>query len=281
MGILSAGFGLAGAMTPILLLLIQKYNWRIAIVISSVFVSVIGIPLSLLIRHKPEQYGYLPDGDKPKYQGDTDDTTQVITNEFDATAGEGMSVRQAVRTRTFWLLLLLILFPAFSMSAITVHEMPFLISVGISDELASLTMLGITISSLIGRLGFSALGDIYDKRRLLAIAVGVQTVGVFIFANIKAPWMIIPFLLTYGPGYGAQIPLMPAIQADYFGTKSFASLQGLLYLGWMIPGVIGPFFAGWTYDVRGEYYMAFMFFGVLCAFAIPAILSVKTERKSA
>jgi len=171
--------------------------------------------------------------------------------------------------------MLMVLFPGFSMTAIMVHEMPFLISVGISENLAGLTMLGITTCSLIGRLGFSWLGDTYDKRRLLVIAYALQTIGVFIFANISSPWMIVPFLLTFGPGYGAPIPLLPAIQADYFGTKAFASLQGLFALGWMIPGIIAPFLAGWIYDVRGSYYLAFIIFAVLCSFAIPAILATR------
>lgn len=278
MGILSAGFGLSGVMTPILVLLIHTYNWRITMVIVGTLSVVIGIPLSLLVRHRPEQYGYLPDGDKSRRRKASHGDTMVAEEELDVTAEKGMGVKQAIRTRTFWLLLLLILFPGFSMSAISVHEMPFLISVGISENLAGLAMLGITMSSLVGRLGFSWLGDIYDKRHLLAIACALQAIGVFIFANINSPWMIIPFLLTYGPGYGAQIPLLPAIQADYFGTKAFASLQGLLALGWMIPGIIAPFLAGWVYDVQGKYYLAFVFFAILCIFAIPAILAAKSTR---
>jgi len=278
MGILSAGFGLSGAMTPILVLLIHNYNWRTTMVIVGILVVVIGIPLSLLVRHRPEQYGYLPDGDKPRSREASPGDTSVTEGKLDVTAERGLSVNQAVRTRTFWLLVLLVLFPGFSMSAITVHEMPFLISVGISENLAGLAMLGITVSSLVGRLGFSWLGDIYDKRYLLAIACAMQAIGVFIFAHINSPWMIVPFLLTYGPGFGAQMPLLPAIQADYFGTRAFGSLQGLLAIGWTFPGIIAPYLAGWIYDVRGDYYLAFIIFAILCSFAVPVILAAKPIR---
>ena len=278
MGILSAGFGLSGVMTPILVLLIHTYNWRITMVVIGILIIAIGVPLSLVVRHKPEQYGYLPDGEEPRYEVTQSADSGVAENGLDGVAEKGLSVKQALRTRTYWLLMLMILFPGFSMSAIMVHEMPVLISVGISENLAGLTMLGITISSLIGRLGFSWLGDTYDKRYLLAIACALQTIGVFIFANINTPWMIVPFLLTFGPGYGAQIPLLPAIQADYFGIKAFASLQGLFAVGWMIPGIIAPFLAGWLYDVRESYNLAFTIFAFLCSFAILAILSVKPVR---
>lgn len=275
LGILSAGYGLSGVMAPILAFLIRTYDWRVTMVIMGIATLTIGPPLSLLIRHRPEQYGYLPDGDKPGDRGSLSQDSGGIELGRDMAAEKELSVRQALRTRTFWMLALFNLFSGFSVSAIAVHEMPYLISLGISEKLAALTMLGITTSSLIGRLGFAWLGDIYDKRRLLAIAGVLQTVGMFIFANIRSPWMIIPFLLTYGPGYGARFPLLPAMQADYFGTKTFASLRGLYALGFTIPGIIAPLFAGWIYDVQGSYHLAFTLFAILCIFAIPTILAIR------
>ncbi len=275
LGVLSAGYGLSGVMTPILVFLINAYNWRVTMVIMGIVTLVIGPPLSLFIRHRPEQYGYLPDGDKP---GDTVALPRhggVIKPGSAMAMGKELSVKQSLRTRTFWMLLLFNLFSGFSVTAIAVHEMPYLISLGITEKLAALTMLGITTSSLIGRLGFAWLGDTYDKGRLLAIAAILQTVGMFIFANIHSPWMIIPFLLTYGPGYAARFPLSPAIQADHFGTKTFASLRGLYALGFTIPGLIAPFFAGWVYDVQGSYHLAFTIFAILCIFSIPAALAIK------
>ncbi len=275
LGIVSAGFGLSGVMTPVLLFLIHSHGWRSTMVIAGIVTMAIGMPLSLLIRHRPEQYGYLPDGDKPG------DKTSLIPAGSGTELGRGIAVgkepslRQSLRTRTFWLLMLFNFFPSFFLSAMTVHEMPYLISVGISEELAALTMMGITTSSLIGRLGFAWLGDIYDKRHLLAMTCALQVVGMFIFANIHSPWMIIPFLLTYGPGYGATFALLPAIQADYFGTKTFASLRGLYALGWTISGVTAPLLAGWMYDVQGSYHLAFTIFAVLCIFAIPTILAIR------
>jgi len=275
MGILASGYGLSGVMAPVLAFLIRTYDWRATMVIMGIATLAIGPPLSLLIKHRPEQYGYLPDGDKPGDRVSLSQRSSGIELGRDIAAEKELSVRQALRTRTFWLLLLFNLFTAFFLSAMTVHEMPFLISVGISEKLAALTMLGITTSSLIGRLGFAWLGDIYDKRRLLAMTCALQTVGMFIFANIHSPWMIVPFLLTYGPGYGATFPLLPAIQADHFGTKTFASLRGLYALGWTISGVAAPLLAGWMYDVRGSYHLAFTLFAILCIFAIPTILAIR------
>jgi len=275
LGILSAGYGLSGVMTPVLVFLIHSHGWRGTMFIMGIVTLAIGPLLSLFIRHRPEQYGYLPDGDKPGGRVPLSRNSDVIEPGDAMAMGKEFSVQQSLRTRTFWLLMLFNLFPSFFLSAMIVHEMPYLISVGISERVAALTMLGITTSSLIGRLGFSWLGDIYDKRHLLAMTGALQTVGMFIFANIHSPWMIIPFLLTYGPGYGARIPLSSAIQADYFGTKSFASLRGLYALGGTIAGITAPLLAGWLYDVQGSYHLAFTIFAILSIFAIPIILTVR------
>lgn len=267
MGILSAGFGISGVTTPILVLLINRFGWRLTLVILAVATLAIGIPLTFLVRHRPEPYGYLPDGDRPEAAKTAAAASQKPTR----ATGPELSFRQAVRTRAFWFLMLFNFFVGFSFSAITVHEMPYLISIGIAESLAALTMLGITTSSVVGRLGFSWLGDTRDKRKLLAITAAMQTVGVLIFANIRSPWMILLFLLAYGPGL-AWIPLSSAIQADYFGTKSFASLRGVFSLSGAIPGLIAPFFAGWMFDMHYGYRLAFVIFAVLCGLAVPAVL---------
>jgi len=43
-------------------------------------------------------------------------------------------------------------------------------------------------------------------------------------------------------------------------------------LGYAVPGVIGPFFAGWLYDILGSYYLAFTLFAILCGLAVPIVM---------
>ncbi|MFC1964099.1 MFS transporter [Chloroflexota bacterium] len=62
-GLIVSGFALGGALIPLVTALIDKYQWHTAILILGITAWIITLPLSLLVRHKPEQYGYLPDGD--------------------------------------------------------------------------------------------------------------------------------------------------------------------------------------------------------------------------
>ena len=98
-GIASCGFGLSGVMIPIIVRLIDSYEWRTAMVILAIGTLVLIVPLSLLFRHKPEQYGYLPDGDAPgKASVNTGHVDQAVSPSIE----EGIGVRQALKSRVFW-----------------------------------------------------------------------------------------------------------------------------------------------------------------------------------
>ncbi len=276
MGLLTAGFGVSGIMTPILTGMIHSFGWRETLIILAPIVLVIGLPLSFLIRHRPEPYGLRPDGEK--IAGDMPATPAHKAVPIKESSEAGLTIKECMATRTFWLMMLFTFCTSFASSSMQVHEMPHLISLGISDNIAALTMTGITVGSLVGRLGFSWLGDKYSKKNLLIIAAAMQAVGVLIFSRITSAWMIIPFLVFYAPGFGAPIPLLPAIQADFFGTKAFASVRGLMALGYTIPGILGPFFAGWLFDVQGHYTTAWLIYAGFTALAVPVMMMATLTR---
>ncbi len=278
MSIMSAGFAFSGAAGPVLVWLIERYGWRSTLVIAGVVMLVIGIPLGFVIRHRPEPYGYLADGAPPQSESTAGKPPAGGAPAAKPPEKTGLSPRQAMMTRTFWILIIFVALTGFAQSAIFVHEMPYLTSVGISRETAGWTILGITGLSLIGRLGAGWMGDKYDKRYLLAIGATLQFFGVLIFAWVSSPWMLIPFLLLYGPGYASQIPLWPAIRADYFGLKHFAAIGGLQALGWTLSGILAPVLAGWVFDVWGTYRPIWLVYAATTAIAIPLIFLIRPKR---
>ncbi len=280
LGILTAGMGISGVMTPILTKLIDTFGWRETLLIMLPVVLAIGIPLSLVVRHRPETYGLRPDGEKfaadPPVRASEKKPVPIAVQ-----AEEGLTIKESLKTRAFWLLMLYSMFTQFANSALQVHLMSHLGNVGISRDLAALTMTGYTGFSLVGRLGLSWLGDKYSKKNLLIICAAMQAIGALFFSYISTPWMILGFILFYSPGFGGPIPLLPAIQADYFGTKAFAAVRGLMAIGYTIPGVIGPWFAGWVCDRTGSYHLVFLLYAVFSACAIPIAMMSTLKRGNA
>ncbi len=278
LGILSAGFGVSGVMTPLLVILIDNYGWRNTLFGLAFAFIAIGVPLAVIIRHRPEQYGMLPDGDKPKSREELEASRKLSGQRFNRYGGpvdEGLTLKECLKTRNFWLLFLFNGFTSGAQAAINVLAMPNLIAAGIPEGIAALTITGITLASLTGRLGFSALGDSFNKKKLLVVAVAMKAIGLFIFANIRSPWMIIPFLAFYGPGFGGPIPLLYAIQADCFGMKNFASIRGVMAIASTSFGIAAPILAGWMYDTQGSYSVAFIIFAFMVSLAMPVIMMVR------
>ncbi len=279
------GPGICGILAPSLALLIGKFGWRETLIFVAITILVICLPLSLLFRHKPSQYGYLPDGETPAARYQPASVPNPESPSRIARQGSDFSVRdftakEAMRTRAFWLLCSVSFFQQVGNSALMVHIVPYLESVKVPSTIAATAVTGMTLCSLIGRVGCGWLGDYANKRYLITIALGLQCVGLFIFSlvTMDKAWLILVFLLTYGPGYGGPIPVRPALQADYFGTRSFGTIMGLMSLITMIGGLASPTIAGWLFDVTGSYRLAWQTFTLVTLPAIPLMLLAKSPK---
>ena len=269
LGLYTLGAGVGGAtLVPLLGWLISQYGWRTTVVLAGLGVWVIVIPLSLLLRHKPEQYGYLPDGEPPpkippQKTGLAANAASAETEVKDDVGEVNFTWREALGTSTFWLLLLAIGVRSMAMTSVVLHEVAYLTDIGIS-EMAAATALGLMVAlSIPGRILFGWLGDRFDKRYVLMATFLLQAIGVYILANVETIEQVYIFLVVFGVGYGGGIPVYVAMRAEYFGRKAFATIQGIMQMFLIIPTVIGPIFAGYVYDVNGSYYQAFMLFAFL------------------
>ncbi|MFH1383045.1 MAG: MFS transporter [Chloroflexota bacterium] len=269
------GYGASGVLVPLLQAGISNLGWRETLAIIGVVSLVVGSPLSLVIRHKPADYGLFPDGDERSAPAvlseDSNSPGEKVKRE--STAG-GFTLKAAFRTPVFWILSGVVLVESTGYAAVSAHTVPFLESVNISAALAAMVVTGSTLCSLLGRLGFGFLGDFVDKRYLLAAALALQTIGTFIFAYVGANtvWLIIPFIFTYGPGFGGFMPLRPAIQADFFGTRAFGAIMGIMSVAGIVSGMVSPVFAGWVFDTSRSYHLAWLLLALITIPGIPLVL---------
>jgi len=285
MGIGLSGVGLGGMLVPLLAWLIVQYGWRSTAVIIGAILLVVGIPLSLVMRNRPEQYGYRPDGETG--EGETGQKGEELASQnglSSATLTEQMaggedvdfSPRQAMKTAVFWLLALIFGLRQLVISAVVVHQIPFLTDLGISPEVAATMLAGIAVISIAGRLGFGRLADVLEKRFVMAICLALTAVGCLILANAQVLWHIVIFLVIYSPGYGGGAIVMNTLRAEYFGRQYFGTITGFMNLFQMFGTVLGPIFAGWVFDTSGSYRLAFITFAVS---AITAMVLVLVARR--
>lgn len=268
-GIAICGFGFSGLLIPVIVRLIAIYDWRTALNILALSMIVMILPLSLLFRHRPEQYGYFPDGQK---QG-------TIAHLNDSGPPQGLEVelrvKQAFKSGTFWRLVLSRMYHMTTMMAIITHVMPYLSSIGISRSTSSLVATAIPLMSIFGRLSFGWLGDKFSKRLVATTSFIMISCGVFCFAyasNVRI-WLLVPFLVLLGIGYGGTNAILPPLAREYFGRTNFGSIYGLMEGIGTIGAIIGPTLAGWAYDNWGSYQIIWL---LLAGLAVVAIISVFT-----
>jgi sugar phosphate permease len=267
-GIMICGYGFSGLLIPVIVKLIDMYEWRMTLALLTTGLLAICLPLSLLVRHKPEQYGYQVDGEMSNIAiSNSLNTAQIV--EVDVGA------KQAVKSRTFWHITLALMCQFIILSAVVTHVMPYLSSIGFTRAISSLVAAGIPVASIGGRLGLGWLGDKVDKRRVAAGAFAMMSVGLLCFGFISArdTWLIVPFLILFGIGYGGNNTLRASLIREFFGRSKFGTIHGLT-VGIMALGTIaGPPLAGWVFDNWGSYQSIWFVFAGL---AVVALLTVAT-----
>ena len=270
MSVMSAGSAIGGLLVPALVWLIATTDWRTGLLAVGIGFWVMGIPVSLVMRSRPEDYNLLPDG-APLESGDTSSG-----GESGAASGRRevtYTTREAMRTRVFWQLVLAMGAGQLIISA-TVHQIPALTSFGISRGVAGMVILGVSLMSLAGRIAAGWLGDSLDKRHFIAVSFALQFVGTLIFCYTNSYWHLAGFIIFWGIGFGASIPVRFAMLADYFGRRSFGTIMGIMMTFSTVFGVIGPVFVGWMFDVRGNYREPFLIMAASILISIPLILTL-------
>ncbi len=263
LGIMSGGAGASGLMVLLVALLIAPFGWRAGTMMLGAVQLVTCIPLALTLRHRPEEVGLLPDGEPPA-PGEA--SASPLPEEVEGEGGgsgsgqsEGLTIGQAVRARSFWVLASAMVLAWVGAMAVIVHVIAYLDeSGGLTEQGAAVIAMGIPFGSLVGRLSFGWLADYLSKRWLLAVAWLLQGLGILIFAAVHSPWQAFLFLVVFAPAFGGTIPVVPALLAEYFGLRAFGGIQGLLMAAGMLGGFIGPIFAGAVYDAVDSYRPAFL-----------------------
>jgi MFS family permease len=266
MGVMASGFGASGLIIPIIVWLIEAYNWRPTLMILGLGALVVGIPLSFVIRNKPEQYGYIPDGKL---------TPEPSLQKKIRPPQNGLSFREVLKNRAFLLLNFTEAIRMMAVSTVITHIMPYLSSVGMSRSKAGLVAAAIPLFSIIGRLFLGWLGDIIEKRYVLALAFGLMGAGLLVFCYVRVEWVIFPFLLLFPPSFGGTMVLRGAILREYFGTGSFGKMLGIVMGTASLGGIIGPTLAGWVFDSVGSYHFIWIAFSGCTVLAILLVLRIK------
>lgn len=265
-GIFRMGPGLSGALVPVVGLMIVWWGWRAAALASALIIVALGWPLARSIGGAYERHerGEEP---PPARTGEASRSSRERAPDPESS----LTLEQALRTRSFWLLSAVMGLRQMVTEGVSVHFVILLVDRGWGQKAASSLLGASTLMGAPARLLFGWLGDFLDKRRLmmgllLALGAAVLVMG----ATDDTRWFL-SAVVVYSLCYGGLASLQEPIRADYFGIRHFASIQGFSRLFVTAGSVMGPISAGFFFDRTGSYTVTLTAFS-LASFASAALM---------
>jgi MFS family permease len=275
-GIVASGSAAGGILVPLVTWAVDTYDWRTAMVIFGLGAWVFIFPMALIVRHRPEQYGYSPDGEVSQEVYIDESQTVATYDDVD------VSAKQALKSRAFWQISLAMVCHFMVAIAVLTHVMPYLSSIGIPRSTSGWVAMAIQLLSIAGRLSFGWFGDRYDKRRVTAIGMGLMAIGMFMFNYIDTAgtWLMIISIIVYGIGFGGPVPMSAALVREYFGRRSLGAVLGLAIGVAYVGSLVGPPLTGWIYDVYGSYQVAWFIMAGLAFAGMVGFITAPPARRS-
>jgi sugar phosphate permease len=167
LAVMQTGFAVGGLTVPLVVVALETIGWRGTAFASGVLVLAIGLPLSQIIRHRPEDYGLTVDGftEAPSSNGDR-------PAQRDEIEPIDFKPNEAVRTPAFWLISLGHGSALLVVSAVMVHLVAHLNeNLGYSLGTAALVVTLMTAMQIMGQPSGGVLGDRFSKRLIAAVCM--------------------------------------------------------------------------------------------------------------
>ena len=233
--LVSAGMGMAPmTMSPIAAWLISTHDWRVSMRVIAVIAAVIMVPVSFLIRRPPHM----------EAQG-------AATPE--SSGGPEMSVKDAVRSPQFIILMLTNFFCCATHSGPIFHTVSYAMLCGI-PAMAAVSIYSLEgLAGLGGRIGFGILGDRFGAKRVLVAGLLVQAVVAlsYYFCRDLVGFYVVAAL--FGFTYAGVMPLYAVIVRENFPLRMMGTIIGGTAMAGSLGMSTGPLLGGWIFDRTGSY----------------------------
>ncbi len=247
------GIALGGICVPAMAWSIQTFGWRSTALWSGVVAIIAGFPLASVFRRRPEDFGEVVDGTPPVVAGQ-----DFAAQPAPVQTGPSFMVREALKTRAFWLLSCGHASALIIVTAVNTHAINHMrTSLGYTIAQAAVFITLMTAFQVIGVLSGGYLGDKFEKRKVAAICMLMHAAGLISLTFATGAPALVVFSVLHGLAWGIRGPFMQAIRADYFGRAYIGMILGISGMLAAVGQITGPLLAGVLGDATGNYQLGF------------------------
>jgi MFS family permease len=263
-GIVLAGTGIAlMVIVPTANQAILKYGWRIAYMAVGSVTMVVVVIAAQWLKRDPSQLGKLPYG----YDVTTTSTSGARTYD--------LSFKEALRTDQVWLISSVYFCAYFVYYVYVVHMVIYLTKQGVPSAQAVGIIAFLGAAGIGGRILMGLFADRFGNKQAMVLSSGLMMLALFWVLVAKDLWMLFLFAVVFGFGHGGIATMESPIVANIFGMRSHGVILGLVFFCDTIGGSIGPFLAGYIFDVTSSYTLAFLICAILSVITLIAILLLR------
>jgi len=271
----SMGVGCAKIGIPIFTAsLIAWFGWRMAWAGFGILTLALVVgPAAVWMRRRPEDMGLRPDGELAPSEGTSPSKgkDQRLAPHHQTLADEVIWSRpEAVRTRTFWLIVTCLIFANIGAAGLNLHLFAYVSDTSGSEMVAASVLSTLAFTQIVFPLIWGFIAERVEIRFALMIKFLIQASGLLLAVTSGS---LVPLYLgffMYGIGISGGMVLPDILWAHYFGRLSLGSIRGLGLLMVQSISAVGPPFFGFLFDITGSYFLPFTL--LIAALTISAIL---------
>ena len=271
LGFAAMGPGLGPMIFPVSIQsLIEIMDWRNAWLVLGIVAIVVLVPMSFLVRTRPEDLGLLPDGDVvPRNDGAAARPSRPRTI-------EGLTRRESLSTPAFWLIIGSFMLVGIGIGGFHANLVPFFQDSGLTPAVAALSGTAFAVCSVATRPIWGILAERVPVRYILGPLLVLAAASVLLVLNVDGKTSMLIAAGVHGVAIGAYISLQGLVVADYFGRAHLGAINGMIRPFMTGASAMSPLMIGILFDLKGSYTIAFLiiavgwlFAGVLMSIARP------------
>ena len=254
---------------PLLAWIVSRDDWRVVVwIVGGVALALIPL-VALLLPERPQDLGLMR-------LGATNDVASTNT-QGNPIAAAFRALRDASRTRTFWVLFITFFICGLSTNGlIGTHLIAFCADNGVPEIQAAGMLAAMGVFDIAGTTFSGWLSDRYDNRILLCAYYGLRGLSLMYLPYSDFSFYGLGlFTMFYGLDWIATVPPTVRLANERFGTQLSPLVYGWIGAGHQAGAAVAAYGAGVLRVQTNRYVEAFLFAGVSCIIAAILILTIK------
>jgi sugar phosphate permease len=264
---------------PLLASIAARAGWRSALGVVCALLATAAVVVWLFMRDRPSDLGLTPFGPA---DADVPAPAPAAAKVTPIAAAALQSLRDAARTRTFWILFsTFFICGASTNGLIQTHFIPFCADNGLAEITAAGVLATMGVFDFFGTIASGWLSDRYDPGRLLFWYYGLRGLSLIYlpFADFTYPGLSV-FALFYGLDWIATVPPTVNITVKVFGRDKANLVFGWVFAGHQLGAAAAALGAGLSRTELATYIPAFIVAGTLCIVAAGLTLQLTAARRA-